>query len=245
MGTRVSPSSVQGTHGRTTCPEMMQAPVLSRDDRDIGWGHRHQKAMTKVKAGILRARLCNTRGMQCRMEEMGTNALETARVVGLYRYPVKGLSPEDMGDASVPTGGTMPADRRYAIENGPGSLRSGCAAAPPEDHVSDADAERAPRRAQDPLFDDAAETLTVERDGKARRLGTAQFQAWTPAHRAVLCGLNAGRPPRSPPRIVEAEGHSFSDSRSEVPATSSTWQACVNSNEQPAAASIRCGSGRM
>ena len=42
-----------------------------------------------------------------------------ARIAGIYRYPVKGLTPEQLGRADLSPGQTLPADRRYAIENGP------------------------------------------------------------------------------------------------------------------------------
>lgn len=41
------------------------------------------------------------------------------RVASLYRYPVKGLSPERLSRAELPTGGYFPGDRLFAIENGP------------------------------------------------------------------------------------------------------------------------------
>ena len=37
----------------------------------------------------------------------------------IYRYPVKGLSPEPLPRVALQAGQTLPADRRYAIENGP------------------------------------------------------------------------------------------------------------------------------
>ncbi|WP_420101167.1 MOSC domain-containing protein [Bosea sp. (in: a-proteobacteria)] len=37
----------------------------------------------------------------------------------LYRYPVKGLSPERLTAAELPAGGYFPGDRLFAIENGP------------------------------------------------------------------------------------------------------------------------------
>lgn len=42
-----------------------------------------------------------------------------ARIAGLYRYPVKGLTPEPLQTAPLRVGETLPADRRYALENGP------------------------------------------------------------------------------------------------------------------------------
>ena len=44
---------------------------------------------------------------------------QPARIAGLYRYPVKGLSPEPLPSVALEPGQTFPADRRYAIENGP------------------------------------------------------------------------------------------------------------------------------
>ncbi len=42
-----------------------------------------------------------------------------AQIASLYRYPVKGLSPEPLPRVALGIGQTLPADRRYAIENGP------------------------------------------------------------------------------------------------------------------------------
>ena len=41
------------------------------------------------------------------------------RIETLYRYPVKGLSPERVKRADLPAGGYFPGDRLFAIENGP------------------------------------------------------------------------------------------------------------------------------
>jgi uncharacterized protein YcbX len=43
----------------------------------------------------------------------------TARIHGIYRYPVKGLSPEPLDGATLAVRDTLAADRLYAIENGP------------------------------------------------------------------------------------------------------------------------------
>src|SRR5215204_4345346 len=40
-------------------------------------------------------------------------------VQNLYRYPVKGLSPEPLARAELSAGQYFPGDRLYAIENGP------------------------------------------------------------------------------------------------------------------------------
>ena len=40
----------------------------------------------------------------------------SGRLVALYRYPVKGLSPEPLSTVEVKPGETLPHDRRYAID---------------------------------------------------------------------------------------------------------------------------------
>ncbi|MGJ4892866.1 MOSC domain-containing protein [Bradyrhizobium sp. HKCCYLRH3099] len=45
--------------------------------------------------------------------------IPSTRITGLYRYPVKGLTPEPLQAAPLRVGETLPADRRYALENGP------------------------------------------------------------------------------------------------------------------------------
>src|SRR5450432_3757280 len=44
---------------------------------------------------------------------------QPARIASLYRYPLKGLTPEPLHRVALRAGQTLPADRRYAIENGP------------------------------------------------------------------------------------------------------------------------------
>lgn len=44
---------------------------------------------------------------------------EAATVRAIFRYPVKGLSPQALERAQLTPGQTIPADRLYAIENGP------------------------------------------------------------------------------------------------------------------------------
>src|SRR5262245_26910611 len=37
----------------------------------------------------------------------------------IHRYPVKGLTPENLASVRLEPDQTLPADRKYAIENGP------------------------------------------------------------------------------------------------------------------------------
>ena len=73
------------------------------------------------------------------------------RISSLYRYPVKGLSPERLLRAELKQGTYFPGDRLFAIENGPSGFDPRGSAASAEDQVLDADAEREPRAAHHPL----------------------------------------------------------------------------------------------
>src|ERR1700751_5272844 len=42
-----------------------------------------------------------------------------AKVRSIYRYPIKGLSPEPLAHVALSPAETLPGDRLYAIENGP------------------------------------------------------------------------------------------------------------------------------
>ena len=44
---------------------------------------------------------------------------QNPRIQNIYRYPVKGLTPEPLASVALSRGRPLPNDRRYAIENGP------------------------------------------------------------------------------------------------------------------------------
>src|SRR5215467_4435837 len=46
-------------------------------------------------------------------------ATAPSQIHAIYRYPIKGLSPEPLVRTALGVGATLPADRLYAIENGP------------------------------------------------------------------------------------------------------------------------------
>src|SRR6266550_2115737 len=47
---------------------------------------------------------------------------QNAHIHSIYRYPVKGLSPELLLNTTLVPGATLAADRLYAIENGPSNF---------------------------------------------------------------------------------------------------------------------------
>ena len=132
-----------------------------------------------------------------------------ARVVALYRYPVKALSPERLDRVTLSAGATIPFDRAYAIENGPGRFDPDAPQHLPK--VTFITLMRNARAATlDTTFDDASETLTISRGGRQ----LARGQLTTKLGRSLIEQFLAAYLKdelRGAPRIVSAPGHSFSD----------------------------------
>src|SRR5262245_19340935 len=135
--------------------------------------------------------------------------LPSPNVSTIYRYPVKGLSPEPLQRVSLRVGETLPCDRAYAIENGLGRFDP---AAPR--HLSKVNflmLMRDERLATlETRFDDTTDTLTIFRNGKQ----VARGQLSTPIGRQLIEQFIAAYMKselRGAPKIVHAAGHSFSD----------------------------------
>ena len=131
------------------------------------------------------------------------------QITSLYRYPVKGLSPEPLQRVGLRSGETLPFDRAYAIENGPGRFDPNAPRHLPKITflMLMRDERLATLRS---AFDDATETLTISRDGKQ----VARGQLTTPLGRQLIEQFVAAYMKselRGPPKIVRAPGHSFSD----------------------------------
>ncbi|HET7154205.1 MAG TPA: MOSC domain-containing protein [Hyphomicrobiaceae bacterium] len=131
------------------------------------------------------------------------------QIASLYRYPVKGLSPEPLQSVELKSGETLPFDRAYAIENGPGRFDANAPRHLPKINflMLMRDERLATLRS---MFDDASETLTISRDGKQ----VARGQLTTPLGRQLIEQFLAAYMKtelRGPPKIVQAPGHSFSD----------------------------------
>jgi len=139
---------------------------------------------------------------------------ETASVAALYRYPVKGLTPEPLDRVRLAPGETFPNDRAYAIENGP----SGFDPAAPR-HLPKANflmlmrnerlADLAAR------FDDGTATLTLRREGRIVAEGSL---ATDEGRRAIEAFFDAYESDelRGPAKVLHVPGFSFSDVAAKV-----------------------------
>jgi uncharacterized protein YcbX len=134
---------------------------------------------------------------------------QSAKIAGIHHYPVKGLSPEPLAQVALRTGQTLPADRRYAIENGP----SGFDPADPRyfPKIKFLMLMRNERLAAlHTHYDDQSHVLTIHVNGTEAvrgNLETAQGCAAIERYFAVHFAEELN----GPPKILSADGHSFSD----------------------------------
>ena len=133
------------------------------------------------------------------------------RVASLYRYPVKGLSPEPLESVRLQRGMYFPADRLFAIENGPSGFDPAEPRHQPKIKFLMLMRNEALARLRT-RYDDAARTLTVEGEGASitADLSTAEGRLALEAFiRRALPGEMRG-----PPKVLSApHGFRFTDSR--------------------------------
>lgn len=132
-----------------------------------------------------------------------------ARIVSLYRYPVKGLSGEKLRSASLGLDQTFPADRAFAIENGPSGFDPAAPSWQPKIKFLCL-MRNAKLAALETNYDDASGTLRVIKDG----VPMVEASLKTDAGRAAIEYFFQdfmGRETRGPVKVLEAPGHSFSD----------------------------------
>jgi len=137
-----------------------------------------------------------------------------ATVRSIYRYPVKGLSPEGLDRVRLEPGQTLPADRRYAIENGP----SGFDPAAPAylfktQFLMLMKNERL--AALDTRYDDATHVLAIRGEGRELARGDLSTKEGRLAIEAFFRRFMPAEL-RGPPKVLTAPGHSFSDVAAKV-----------------------------
>jgi len=133
----------------------------------------------------------------------------SAEITGLYRYPVKGLTPEPLEMVALSPGQTLPADRRYAIENGPSGFDPAAPAWLPKTVflMLMRDEWLAALQAQ---FDDDSHVLTLRENGAVAAEGNLETAEGRAAIERFFADRHAGSI-KGPPRVLVSPGHSFSD----------------------------------
>ena len=137
-----------------------------------------------------------------------------ARLSAIYRYPVKGLSPEPLQRTALRAGETLPADRRYAIENGPSGFDPAAPSYLPKSRfLMLMRNERL--AALDTRYDDATHVLTIRHEGRERACGDLSTREGRLAIEAFFRRYLPAEL-RGPPKVLAAPGHSFSDVAAKV-----------------------------
>jgi uncharacterized protein len=132
-----------------------------------------------------------------------------AEITGLYRYPVKGLTPEPLQRVALRVGETLPSDRRYAIENGPSGFDPAAPSWMPKTvFLMLMRNERLAGLRSD--YEDATHVLTIHRDGEVVARGDLETAAGRGAIERFFVA-NFGPELNGPPKVLSSEGHSFSD----------------------------------
>lgn len=157
-----------------------------------------------------------------------------AKIQSIYRYPVKGLSPEPMPRAELAAGKTVSCDRMYAIENGPSGFDPANPAYLPKQRflMLMRNARLAELRTK---FDDQNHVLTIRAENREAARGDLR----TPDGRAAIEGFFAEHCAdelRGPPKVLFGDGHSFSDVAKKV--VSIINLASVADLENPAGAPV-------
>jgi MOSC domain-containing protein len=141
-------------------------------------------------------------------------AAENPKIHAIYRYPVKGLSPEPLARTHLAVGATLPADRLYAIENGPSGFDLAAPRHfPKQRYLMLMRNERLARLRT--RFDDTTHTLAIEQDSREAARGDLR----TPGGRAAVERFFAhfcADELRGAPKVLHAPGFSFSDVAAKV-----------------------------
>jgi uncharacterized protein YcbX len=138
-----------------------------------------------------------------------------AHVAELYRYPVKGLSPEPLESTALTPGEPIPFDRAYAIENGPSGFDPTAPRHFPK--IAFLMLMRNERLAElRTHFDEATHLFTIRHRGNLVAEGNLETAEGRQAIEAFFEIYSASEL-RGPPRVLTAPpGHTFCDTSSKV-----------------------------
>jgi hypothetical protein len=132
-----------------------------------------------------------------------------ATIQSIYRYPVKGLTPEPLSTVALAKGRTLPNDRAYAIENGPSGFD-------PADPKYFAKAYFLMLMRNERLaalrtrFDDTSRELTIHHNGAEAARGNLETAEGRAAIEAFFTTYSASDL-KGPPKVLSGGEHSFSD----------------------------------
>jgi uncharacterized protein len=132
-----------------------------------------------------------------------------ARIDAIYRYPVKGFTPEPLPQVKLARGAALPLDRGYAIENGPSTFDPSEPKYFPKVRflMLMRNARLAALRTS---LDETSHIMTIRYENREAARGdlrTREGRAQIERFLAEYCADEL----RGPPKVLHAPGHSFSD----------------------------------
>ncbi|MBI5129963.1 MAG: MOSC domain-containing protein [Rhodopseudomonas palustris] len=132
-----------------------------------------------------------------------------ASIESIYRYPVKGLTPEPMPAVALSAGQTLPGDRAFAIENGPIGFDPAAPKYFPKIRflMLMRNERLAALRSR---YDEATGVLSISRDGAELVRGDLASEDGRAAIERFFAAEFADEL-RGPPKLLAGRGHSFSD----------------------------------
>ncbi len=136
-------------------------------------------------------------------------AAKNAVINAIYRYPVKGLSPQPLPRVALTKGCTLPADRLYAIENGPSGFDPAAPSYFPKQRflMLMRNERLAALRTG---YDEKSHTLTIEHEDREAARGDLRTKEGRLAIEAFFRRFMPNEL-RGPPKVLHGDSHSFSD----------------------------------
>jgi uncharacterized protein YcbX len=134
------------------------------------------------------------------------------KIASLYRYPVKGLSPERLDKAALQAGDYFPGDRLYAVENGPSGFDPAAPQHQPKIKFLMLMRDEALARLRT-RYQDASETLVIEAEDRQTVRADMSTKVGRLAVEAFMRSYVPGQL-RGPPKVLAApDGFRFTDAR--------------------------------
>src|ERR687898_2086502 len=132
------------------------------------------------------------------------------RISSLYRYPVKGLSPERVADVLLVKDGYFPGDRLFAVENGPSGFDPSNPQHQPKIKFLMLMRNESLARLRT-RYEDETATLVIEEGGREAVRGDLSTREGRLAVEAFFRRFMPGEL-RGPPKVLAApEGFRFTD----------------------------------
>jgi len=129
-------------------------------------------------------------------------------LAAIRRYPVKGLSAEELPAVELTTGQTLPFDRAYAVLHGPAAAMEQEGWRPKSEFFTLVRNEKL--AALDTEFDTETATLTIRRNGRQVARGRLDQPMGRTLIEQFFAAYMSGAAPGAP-KIAEAQGFAFTD----------------------------------